>query len=215
MVTAAYFVYTLVLLGLIGLAVGIRSERDRAYLWVMLAVLVGLVYDNLIIALGSFIGEGDFLKTLNAGRYAGHAFGTPLLTIFAFGIARRAGVGWAQGKTAHILACVFTTALIGLGVYEDIIRLDLAPRVMFDTFRYTNMAVKGPPIPPILTILMLIALGISIWRKSGWKWLALGAIFMFIAAAAGTGDRLFIGNLGETVLGVSSVFSAKKFFSPN
>jgi hypothetical protein len=211
--TATYFVYTLVIAVLAVMALRLRVGNNRTYLWVLLAVLIGLTYDNLIIAIGSFVGEGDLLQTLNAGRFAGHAFGTPLLTIFGFGIARRAGLGWAQSKWAHAIACLFTTALIGLGIYNDIVILELAPREMMDTLRYVNVAVKGPPIPSISTIIALIGIGIALWRSTGWKWLALGSIVMFIAAGAGTGDRLFISNLGEIALSVSCVFSAKKFLT--
>lgn len=176
-------------------------------------MLAGLAYDNLIIALGAFIGEGDFLKSLNAGRFAVHALATPLLTIFAFGILRSAGLGWAQGKIWHAGICLFATALVGLGVFNDIIRLELAPRTLADTFRYVNVAVKGPPIPSIVTIVVLIVMGIFLWRKTGWQWLAVGALVMFVAAAAGTGERIYIANFGEAVLGITSILTAKKFFT--
>lgn len=215
MLTAMYFVYTLIMVGLLAVALRIKPGRQRTYLWLLLVVLVGLVYDNFIIAIGSFIGEGDLLKTLNAGRFAGHALGTPLLTIFAFGILRSAGQGWAQSKVWHAVICLFTTALVGLGVFNDIIRLELAPRALADTFRYVNVAVKGPPIPSIATIMALIVMGIFLWRKTGWQWLAVGSLVMFVAAAAGTGDRIFFANFGEAVLGITSVLSARKFFTAN
>ncbi|NJN79853.1 MAG: hypothetical protein HC797_04930 [Anaerolineales bacterium] len=84
----------------------------------MLIVLFGLMYDNLMIAIGSFIGEGALLKNLNAGRFFIHALITPTMMIFGFGVLRKAGVKWAQGKMAHILICVFATLLIGLGVFQ-------------------------------------------------------------------------------------------------
>ncbi len=215
MLTTLYFVYALVIVGLIVATLRLQPGRGRTYVWLLLAVLVGLAYDNLIIALGAFIGEGDLLKTLNAGRFAGHALGTPLLAIFAFGVLRHAGLGWAQGKTWHVLVCLFTTALVGLGIYKDMISLELAPRVLADTFRYTNVAAKGPPIPSILTIIALVVMGIFLWRKTGWQWLALGALVMFTAAAVGTGDRTFIANFGEAALGIGCVLTAQKYFFPN
>lgn len=215
MLTAVYFVYTLIMLGLVVAAWRIRPGRSRAYLWLLLAVLVGLTYDNLVIAIGSFVGESDLLKTLNAGRFAIHALVTPLLAIFGLGILRSAGLGWAQNKVWHAVICIFATALVGLGAFTDIVRLELAPRALADTLRYVNVAVKGPPIPSILTIIALIVMGVFLWRKTGWQWLALGALVMFVAAAGGTGDRIFIANFGEAVLGISSVLAARKFFTSN
>ena len=59
----------------------------------------------------------------------------------------------------------------------------------------------------------LIVAGISLWRNTGWWWLAAGAIFMFIAAGAGMGDMFYIGNLGEVALGFANLYTAKKFLS--
>ncbi len=213
MLTLMYSFYVVVVLLLLGYAISTRPPAGRGY-WVLLVfVLFGLFYDNLIVSIGALLGAGDLLYALSVGRFAGHAFGTPLLTIFAFGVARHAGLGWAQGKTAHALICLFTTLLIGLGIYSDLIVLELKTRVTADILSYGNFSPdKLPPIPPFATILAMIFMGIAVWRVSGWKWLALGALFMFFAGAFGTGERLFISNLGEVVLGLSCVASANQFF---
>jgi hypothetical protein len=115
---------------------------------------------------------------------------------------------------AHIILCVITTLLIALGAYSDILQLDLQIKTVADTLRYVNEGgMKGPPLPAILTIIFLIVAGISLWRNTGWKWLAIGAILMFIAAGAGMGDMFYIGNLGEVILGFANVYTAKKFLS--
>lgn len=211
MLTILYFIFVGVLAYFTWQALG---QKRTSYTWLLLIVLFGLMYDNLMIAIGSFIGEGALLKNLNAGRFFIHALITPTMIIFGFGVLRKAGVKWAQGKTAHILVCVFATALIALGAFSDIIKLDLQPSEVMGTLRYANEGgIKGPPIPAILTIIFLIVAGISLWRNTGWKWLALGALFMFIAAAMGMGDMVFISNLGEVALGAANVLTAKKFLT--
>ncbi|MBL8091823.1 MAG: hypothetical protein KF758_14805 [Anaerolineales bacterium] len=211
MLTILYFIFVGVLAYFTWQALG---QKRTSYTWLLLIVLFGLIYDNLMIAIGNFIGEGALLKNLNAGRFFIHALITPTMMIFGFGVLRKAGVKWAQGKTAHIVVCAFATLLIALGAFSDIIKLDLQPSEVMGTLRYANEGgIKGPPIPAILTIIFLIVAGISLWRNTGWKWLALGALFMFIAAAMGMGDMVFISNLGEVVLGAANVLTAKKFLS--
>jgi hypothetical protein len=190
-----------------------KLKRDN-YVLLLLLVLAGLFYDTLIIGIGKFIGAGDLLKTLNAGRFYVHALLTPTMMIFGFGVLRKAGVKWAQSRTTHIVICVVTTLLIALGAYSDILQLDLQTKTVADVLRYTNEGgLKGPPIPAILTIIFLIVAGISLWRNTGWKWLAVGGILMFIAAGAGMGDMFYIGNIGEVILGFTNVATAKKYLS--
>ncbi|GAB4403226.1 MAG: hypothetical protein OHK003_31020 [Anaerolineales bacterium] len=214
MLTILYIIFVAAFVYLTWQSVGVYQSKRSSYALLLLIVLAGLAYDVLIILLGRFIGEGDLLKTLNAGRYLVHGFVTPAMIIFGFGVLKNAGVKWAQSRTTHIVVCLVATLLIALGVYEDVLALDLQLRTVMDTLRYVNEGgIKGPPIPAMLTIVFLIIAGISLWRKTGWWWLAAGAIFMFIAAGVGMGDMFYIGNLGEVVLGVGNVLTARKFLS--
>lgn len=214
MLTILYIVFVAAFAYLTWQSVGVYQSKRSSYALLLLLVLAGLAYDTLVILFGRFIGEGDLLKTLNAGRYLVHALVTPAMIVFGFGVLRSAGVGWAQSRTTHIVVCVFTTLLITLGVYDDVLALDLQTKTVLDILRYTNEGgMKGPPIPAMLTIIFLIVAGISLWRKTGWWWLAAGAIFMFIAAGAGMGDTFYVGNLGEVVLGIGNVLTARKFLS--
>lgn len=214
MLTVLYIVFVAAFAYLTWQSVGVYQSKRSSYALLLLIVLAGLAYDVLIIFLGRFIGEGDLLKTLNAGRYLVHGLATPAMIVFGFGVLRNAGVQWAQSRTAHIVVCVVTTLLIVLGVYEDALALDLQTKTVMDILRYTNEGgMKGPPIPAMLTILFLIVAGISLWRNTGWWWLAAGSIFMLIAAGAGMGDMFYIGNLGEVVLGIGNVLTARKFLS--
>jgi len=211
MLTALYLILSALFVFLVWQVTQIKRNN---YVWLLLLVLAGLFYDTLIIGIGKFVGESNLLQTLNAGRFYVHALLTPTMMIFGFGVLRKAGVKWAQGKKAHIILYVITTLLIGLGAFSDILRLDLRVKTVADTLRYVNEGgMKGLPIPAIFTIIFLIVAGISLWRNKGWKWLAIGAVVMFIAAGAGIGDMFYIGNIGEVILGFTNAAAAKKFLS--
>ncbi len=210
MLTALYLILSVMFAFLVW---RVSNTRKNNYVWLLWLVFAGLFYDTLIIGVGKFVGEGNLLKALNAGRFYVHGLLTPTMIIFGYGVLRKAGIQWTQSRTAHIVTCVVATFLIALGAYSDILQLDLRTKIVADTLRYVNEGgIKGPPIPAILTILFLIVAGVSLWRNTGWMWLAIGAILMFVAAGAGMGDMFYIGNLGEVVLGFANLSTARKFF---
>lgn len=211
MLTLIYFILSALFIFLIWQSFSLKKNN---YGLLFLLVVVGLFYDNFVILAGKFVGEGGLLEALSAGRFYIHALLTPTMIIFGFGVLRSAGIKWAQGKMAHIIVCIFTTLLIALGAYSDILQLDLHKILVSDILRFTNEGgLKGPPIPAILTIIFLIVAGISLWRNTGWKWLAIGSIAMFIAAGAGMGDMFYIGNIGEVILSFANLSTARKFLS--
>lgn len=63
-----------------------------------LLVLAALVYDNFLLGIGRFIGEGPLLEGLNYGRFYVHAAVTPVLVAWGLHTLRRAGFGWAQAR---------------------------------------------------------------------------------------------------------------------
>lgn len=210
MLTMLYLIFVSVFVYFTWQAIQLYRQGRSSYALLLTVVLAGLIFDTLVILLGRFIGEGSLLAMLNAGRYLVHGIVTPFLIIFGFGVLRRAEIGWTKGRTAHILICILTTLLIGLGIYEDVLALDLQPHTVMDTLRYVNEGgLRGPPVPALVTIILLIVWGVILWRKTGWSLLAAGGVLMFIAAGTGT---FYIGNLGEAVLGLANVLTARKFF---
>ncbi|MBP8000852.1 MAG: hypothetical protein KA314_16445 [Chloroflexi bacterium] len=211
MLTILFLVLTAIFGGLVWQTVTMKQNSYLVLLWL---VLIGLFYDNLIIGIGRFVGEGALLETLSVGRFWIHALLTPTMIIFGFGVLRRAGISWAQGRTAHIIVCVVATLLILLGAYSDILRLDLYSTPSADILRYRNEGgLPGPPLPAIVTILFLIGYGVSLWRNRSWPWLAVGAMLMFAAAGLGMGERFYIANIGELILSLGNVYTARKFLT--
>ena len=65
----------------------------------------------------------------------------------------------------------------------------------------------APPLATIVTNLLLLGIAVPIWRRSGWKWLFLGVLQIFlINAATATQDWSIIsGNIVEIVFAASWV----------
>ena len=172
----------------------------------LLVVTFGLVYDNALLAGGAAIGHGDMLERLSVPRFFMHAFGTPLLMLSALGLLRRSGAAWSRSALIAASLAVLTVAMIAVGVEADLLRLELAPKATAGVVSYGNAASHGPPVAPIVTIIVLIASGVVIWRHKAGPWLLLGALVQFAAAAIG--DAIVIaGNLGELALLAGLVIS--------
>ena len=180
----------------------VRSSKDW-YAVPLLIVICGIVYDNLVIGTGVFIGEGDLLKTLNIGRFVIHALFTPMIIIFALGVAKRVGVGFAQNRIIHTVVCLSALGLIAFGFYEDIVKSVFVPVAEMGTLRYKPQA-SMPPIPAILTIIFTMVMGAFVWWRTRKLWFFLGPLaFFFMAPFAA--KFLWVGNLGEVLMNLGLV----------
>lgn len=210
MFTAEAILHILISFLMLALVVaGVRQIRRafNAYGLIIVLVIAALVYDNLVLGLGGAIGYGDTLRALNTPRFFTHAALTPTMIIYAFGMARAAGLGWAQTKGWHIAFCVFATGLIALGAAQDIFNLQLtAYDAGAQVVGYKNafVLIKGPPIPAILTVVVLIGVGAILLLRVRWPWLLAGAAVMFVGALAMTRAPI-AGNLGELALGFATI----------
>ena len=75
-----------------------RYAAPGALIIAMLSI--GLVYDNGMIALGSFLGIGDTLEALSWPRFIMHALVTPVMIVAIIQIAVAGGVGWLSTRAA-------------------------------------------------------------------------------------------------------------------
>ncbi len=166
-----------------GIALVARRRRRRTSDLALL-VLSALVYDNAVIGLGAWIGEGTGLEALNAVRYWLHAFVTPLLVLVAWSFLARAGVRWAKTVWARVIAVVITGALI---VYEVIVgaaSAQLVARQEYGTLSYSNEnAPGGPPLMVLVVAAALLVAGIWVWKRQGWPWLCVVTVVMVIGSA--------------------------------
>ena len=184
------------------------QRRPTRYLPLAMVCLASLVYDCWAIAAGFFLGEGELLQAISRPRFYTHALFTPLLIIFAFGLARRLGAKWAESKIFHAIICLFVLALIASGIREDILHLSLAPKILGDSIRYTNINAKGPPIPAVLVNVFFLLIGVWLWIKHKARWFFLGSLFMFFIAPL-TPRLPLLGNFGELGIAFAIIYGEK------
>src|SRR4051794_28560471 len=64
---------------------------------VIILIIISLIYDNAIIAIGEWIGVGSLLQSFNTARYWLHAFFTPLLILYGLKTLINANIAWTKG----------------------------------------------------------------------------------------------------------------------
>ena len=203
--------------------------------WLLLITVlpaIALPYDTAIVALGSSIGQGDLLRALNAPRLNSLYLTAPLLLIIAGGIARRAEFPWAQSKWAMGGLCAVALGFVVFDAPRIFQFPDLYPACFEDVVRYVasvkpeqactpgqaGIDVGGSvPWAGLFGMLLMLIVGVQLWGKRGWPWLALGCVASFIVLslpntpigplATFYGDFLSIGPVVWTAIQFSSAES--------
>lgn len=172
--------YTILHLAL--LAWGLESWRRtrRIGTLIIVAVTFGLVYDNLVLAIGATLGEGKLLFGLSVPRFVLHQLVLPWIIYAAFEQVRLAGHPWAQGRRARWVIVFLVLVVMALGVLTRILPMDLHPVEMDGVVRYVDEGTVGPPIVSIVSIGFAGVTGFFLWRKNGWVWVLLTAVLVFI-----------------------------------
>ncbi len=196
----------------------------------LLVVLVGatlLFYDNLRIGIGRFIGEGDLLYAMSVPAFAWHWSMLPLLVIAAGSVARLAGLQWAQSRAVMGAFCVVAVGLSAMD-FPKILAMDLHIACLDDTVRYTTTVKESQLCSPddqvvargadaatvaIITNVIVLAVGIALWIRRRWAWLAVGSGLMFVAAGGFATSRygLPIANLGEISITLGFIVTCAHF----
>jgi hypothetical protein len=151
---------------------------------VVLLVVAGLLYDNAIVAVGRYIGEGSILKNLNIARFWIHAFFTPLLVLFAWNILKRADIKWAQKPLAKYGAIFVFFCLVILELFTETLGLKVEAKWEYGVLSYDSIEKStSPPIMVIIVTAILLLTSLIIWWKQKWIWFFIGTLMMTIGSA--------------------------------
>jgi len=197
-----------------------------------------LWYENLRTGLGRFLGPGELLYALSVPALAWHWTALPIFVLAAVAMAREAGLAWARGlpglvATAGLVAALFVVDLPyalgllsgGAGPLPDV---ELRLGCIGDAVRYTARLSEaylcdpgdathrvGPgPLVAIVMVVYVLAVGVVLWARRGWPWLASAAGLMFLVAGGGPAFGAYaapLANLGEVALVAGMLATAARF----
>lgn len=172
------------------------------------ALLCGMAYDNLIVASGQWFIEQPWFYNASMARFYSHVLILPFLSLFTFSIIRDYGLALGQSRLFLPLCTAVTLGALAFGISQELVGLQLVENSQFGVRRMSN-AHGSAPVATILTNLFTIVLAAYLWRKSGWKVLFWGSIFIFIVNGASAGQKwgFIAGNLAEVVFVLSLIFT--------
>ena len=178
---------------------------------VLILVILPLIYDNAILGIGKWIGEGEVLKNLNLARFWLHALLTPLLILFSLDVLRRAGVEWANKTSALLFAIAYTLIAFLVELFTVVWDLSLKVEEKYGILSYTaTNSPSGPPIMIILVTLALLVSSIILWKRTGWFWMFVGVALMLIGGMVDLPIKSgAITNTFELILLTSLVFTKR------
>ncbi len=175
------------------------------------ALLIGMLYDNLITGIGNFYFEQDWYSTANVPRFVLHALILPFLPLFAFSLLQE-----THGRMRHQrllfwpLIVVCSLALL-YGLYHEVILLQLGDKSVLGVQKLGNM-VPSPPWATIVSNLIFLPMAWLYWRAAGWPWMFFGGLFIFVlnGASAGQSWGFLVGNFAEVVFIVSLLLTTRQ-----
>jgi hypothetical protein len=171
-------------------------------------ICVGLTYDALVLALGSFLTEGTALLALSRMRYVFHGGLIPLIfAICAYALNFK--------KVWKIVAWVFTGVLIVLGIADGCIR-EIGVQTVAGVCRYAS--VSAPAWAEIVnslltfgTVIPMMIAGVVVWIKQKTPHLFLSAFLMFLFSGLGAAClelMFYISMYGELLMALFLYFYA-------
>jgi hypothetical protein len=222
MYTTLFIVQAVLQLALFAWLVRIYRKTGLAIALVLFIPQLGLFYDNLMLASGSFIGLGATLEALSWPRFWVHWLFGAWLIIASGGILRLAGFSWAQHKATMMAFCSLT-ALLMLHDLPEFWSSQLYPVCEFDLIRYSTqvsaehfcfpdqVAVRGgPPLAAVVTCVIVIATGAVLWVRRGFPWMMLGALAMLVSATPFMRPYK-LDNLGEVFIAGGCIWALARF----
>lgn len=180
-----YLVYSLVCFWLFRRLWALRRQDVHRYAGALaLQLLVyAALYENLVLAVGSLVGEGDLLERLNRITLFLQAILAPFLMVAALEFARRGGVKWAGGRLIPLVIWLSALSLAGFGAMAAFLASSELRLETFAGVRWYAPVNPLPPVPEALTALVILVFGLLLWRPIRWPWMGVAGVVMLVGLA--------------------------------
>ena len=210
MITAAFIAFAATHLAFLGWSFNF-TRTASARLWILRFILAGMIYDNLMLTLGN-IGVGSaWYAEASTGRFVLHAAALPLLIPFTLSAMRASAIPVANQPVFTAFCWLVAIAAWCYGFWFDVGQLELAPADVFGHQRLTSLA-DLPPLGTIAVNLLLIPLGLILWRRTGWPLLFGGALFILLVnGAAATQPWGYLAGNGAEVAFILCLLLTERF----
>lgn len=173
------FAYVLLLIWAISIT---RREEGLDYATTfLLFVIIGLIYDNGIIALGKFIGKGELLQNLSVVRFIWHSLFTPTLILFGYRICKQINLSWTHKPYLQFGFILLTISLIIYEFTTSTIGINLEPNWKHDVLVYQAVDHSIPIMILIVTIVLFI-ISIILIKKCHSYILFFGIVLMVLGS---------------------------------
>jgi hypothetical protein len=204
-----FALYVLLYIILIACTYRLKTARDLQHN-LLLLLMAGLLYDNVISATGFLLGEGTLLQRLNIVRYVIHAFATPLLCYIVFALARAMGVKIFQSRVFEAAVWVLVAGFMALGYQYELASMDFVPKIRWGVLNYVH-AVSSAPLAAIIINIFVIITAVFIWWATRWPVLFITSILMFVFAAIPIRNAPpILGNAGEIIFMYGFMLAEKR-----
>ena len=182
-------------------------------LWILRLMLAGMIYDNLILALGNAgVGSAWYL-TATTGRFVLHAVVLPCLIPFALSAMRACAVPIAERRGFVVGCWAIAAAAWCYGLWFDVGGLRLAPEAVLGHLRLTSVS-EVPPLGTIAVNLLLVPMAYLIWRQVGWSLMLIATLFILLLNGGTGGQRWgYLAGNGAEVAFVLCLLLTERFIS--
>lgn len=178
-------------------------------LWWLRVMLLAMMYDNTMMAMGNHWVGSPLYETLNWPRYLAHVVLLPFMTLFVLTMLRRHRMAFAFHPAVVGVAVLMTAGALVYGVVVDLLPLQLEVAEVYGHSRLVSVD-KIPPYATIATNAVLLPLTALLWRGGGGGALFAGALFIFIVnGTTGAQPWGFMAGNGAEVVFVFAMLGAE------
>jgi hypothetical protein len=177
-----YIVFTVISFGLVIWSIHLLSQFFSISVLLLLFVVSGMTYDNLILLIGFWAEETPQLEFLHRLRFLIHQLFIPTLIVAVVKIAQSVGIELLPPTIADYSSWGVSLGLILFGtVSGNCFQSELKLVRSAGALRYIPKDFS--PLPAILTTAFITMIGIDFWLHSHCPWILMGGILVLIGNA--------------------------------